>query len=252
MSRKFIISEDERARILGLHETAKSNHGTVISEQSMGVGFMSGEPNGLKIKKDEPTEQVTRRPQAPKKSNDIVVTPQMMGVTPAVKKAMDVLNAKVLQGDETPSAVVPEDPKAIYLANVGTSPAGDKYVEYLFRWIPVMSNSNYPFPKWVQAAMYEKGESQSYTKPDGSIAQNAYNKWITSPSQIDYNVDPKTVEDSLDAIQSYKVNPDEIKKAVTAIYNDPKVQALLPKAKQMAQTVQTIPQLYKEVLSSIG
>ena len=58
MSRKFIISEDERARILGLHETAKSNHGTVISEQSMGIGFMSGEPNGLKIKKDEPTEQI--------------------------------------------------------------------------------------------------------------------------------------------------------------------------------------------------
>jgi hypothetical protein len=60
MSRKFIISEDERARILGLHETAKSNHGTVISEQSMGVGFMSGEPNGLKIKKEEPTEQITK------------------------------------------------------------------------------------------------------------------------------------------------------------------------------------------------
>ena len=58
MSRKFIISEDERARILGLHETAKNNHGTVISEQSMGVGFMSGEPNGLKIKKGETTEQV--------------------------------------------------------------------------------------------------------------------------------------------------------------------------------------------------
>jgi len=57
MSRKFIISEDERARILGLHETAKSSHGTVISEQSIGVGFMSGEPNGLKIKKEEPTEQ---------------------------------------------------------------------------------------------------------------------------------------------------------------------------------------------------
>ena len=58
MSRKFIISEDERARILGLHETAKSNHGTVISEQSIGVGFMSGEPNGLKIEKNENMEQV--------------------------------------------------------------------------------------------------------------------------------------------------------------------------------------------------
>ena len=58
MSRKFIISEDERARILGLHETAKSNHGTVISEQSIGIGFKSGEPNGLKIKKEENMEQV--------------------------------------------------------------------------------------------------------------------------------------------------------------------------------------------------
>ena len=56
MSRKFIISEDERARILGLHETAKINHGTVISEQSMGVAF-GGEQNGLKIKKEENMEQ---------------------------------------------------------------------------------------------------------------------------------------------------------------------------------------------------
>ena len=62
MSRKFIISEDERARILGLHETAKSNHGTVISEQSIGIGFKSGEPNGLKIKKIEATEQVGKKP----------------------------------------------------------------------------------------------------------------------------------------------------------------------------------------------
>ena len=56
MSRKFIISEDERARILGIHETAKINHGTVISEQSMGVAF-GGEQNGLKIKKEENIEQ---------------------------------------------------------------------------------------------------------------------------------------------------------------------------------------------------
>lgn len=65
MSRKFIISEDERARILGLHETAKINHGTVISEQSIGVAFVD-EQNGLKIKKEEPTEQaaVQGQPQA--------------------------------------------------------------------------------------------------------------------------------------------------------------------------------------------
>ena len=65
MSRKFNISEDERARILGLHETAKINHGTVISEQSMGVAF-GGEQNGLKIKKEENMEQAAAvgQPQA--------------------------------------------------------------------------------------------------------------------------------------------------------------------------------------------
>ena len=57
MGKKFIISEDERNRILGLHETAKNNHGTVISEQYAGVAFGS-EPNGLRIKKVEATEQV--------------------------------------------------------------------------------------------------------------------------------------------------------------------------------------------------
>jgi hypothetical protein len=56
MGKKFIISEDERNRILGLHETAKNNYGTVISEQYAGVAF-GGEQNGLKIKKVEATEQ---------------------------------------------------------------------------------------------------------------------------------------------------------------------------------------------------
>ena len=57
MGKKFIISEDERNRILGLHETAKNNYGTVISEQYAGVAF-GAEQNGLRIKKVEATEQV--------------------------------------------------------------------------------------------------------------------------------------------------------------------------------------------------
>jgi hypothetical protein len=56
MGKKFIISEDERNRILGLHETAKNNYGTVISEQYAGVAF-GAEQNGLRIKKVEATEQ---------------------------------------------------------------------------------------------------------------------------------------------------------------------------------------------------
>lgn len=56
MGKKFIISEDERNRILGLHETAKNNHSTMISEQYAGVAF-GAEQNGLRIKKVEATEQ---------------------------------------------------------------------------------------------------------------------------------------------------------------------------------------------------
>ena len=57
MGKKFIISEDERNRILNLHETAKNNHGTLMSEQYAGVAF-GAEQNGLRIKKVEATEQV--------------------------------------------------------------------------------------------------------------------------------------------------------------------------------------------------
>lgn len=57
MGKKFIISEDERSRILNLHETAKNNHGTLMSEQYAGVAF-GAEQNGLRIKKVEATEQV--------------------------------------------------------------------------------------------------------------------------------------------------------------------------------------------------
>ena len=56
MKNRFIISEEEKNRILGLHETAKSNPGTVLSEQALGVAF-GPEMNGLKIKKVEATEQ---------------------------------------------------------------------------------------------------------------------------------------------------------------------------------------------------
>jgi hypothetical protein len=56
MGKKFIISEDERNRILGLHETAKNNYGTVISEQYAGVAF-GAEQNGLKMEKIETKEQ---------------------------------------------------------------------------------------------------------------------------------------------------------------------------------------------------
>jgi len=62
MKNKFIISEEEKNRILGLHETAKSNPGTVLSEQALGVAF-GPEMNGLKIKKVEATEQSAGQPQ---------------------------------------------------------------------------------------------------------------------------------------------------------------------------------------------
>jgi hypothetical protein len=50
--KKFIISEEEKNRILGLHETAKINYGTVISEQS-GAGQPVAQPTA------QPTTQNT-------------------------------------------------------------------------------------------------------------------------------------------------------------------------------------------------
>ena len=76
MGKKFIISEDERNRILGLHETAKNNYGTVISEQYAGVAF-GAEQNGLRIKKVEATEQVVpAKPAAKPATNQTGLTPQ--------------------------------------------------------------------------------------------------------------------------------------------------------------------------------
>ena len=57
MKNRFVISEEERERILNLHESRKNSHGTVMNEQYAGVAF-GNEPNGLKIKKVEATEQV--------------------------------------------------------------------------------------------------------------------------------------------------------------------------------------------------
>jgi hypothetical protein len=76
MGKKFIISEDERNRILGLHETAKNNYGTVISEQYAGVAF-GAEQNGLRIKKVEATEQVVPpQPVAKPTANQTGLTPK--------------------------------------------------------------------------------------------------------------------------------------------------------------------------------
>lgn len=79
MGKKFIISEDERNRILGLHETAKNNYGTVISEQYAGVAF-GAEQNGLRIKKVEATEQVV--PAKPAAKPVAKPTTNQTGLTP--------------------------------------------------------------------------------------------------------------------------------------------------------------------------
>jgi hypothetical protein len=93
-----------------------------------------------------------------------------------------------------------------------------------------------------------------YTNRDGTVSQNAYNKWDAKPYQYDTTrPDPKKVTESFNLMtKTYKINPDDFKKAIISTYSDPKVQALLPKAKQIAQTTQTVPSFYKEVLSSLG
>jgi hypothetical protein len=239
MRKLFNIDQDEKNRILEMHENATKRH--YLNET--GVAFAGGEPNGFKM---ETMEQAS-------KSKGPVITPQMMGVTPAVFKAMNILAAKVSQGEQTPSTVVPEDPKAIYIGAT-TDDSGNKYVYRIERYAPVLGDVNYPFPKWVQTTAYSKGENMPYTKPDGTVSQNAYNKWDKETYQFDANrPKPEEVTESFNLMtQTYKINPDDFKKAIIATYSDPKVQALLPKAKQIAQTTQTVPSVYKEVLSSLG
>lgn len=60
MKNRFNMSEEEKNSILSLHENAKNLHGTTLNETYNGVGFMSGEPNGLKIKKEESNESSTK------------------------------------------------------------------------------------------------------------------------------------------------------------------------------------------------
>ena len=96
MKKSILLNEDEKNRILNLHETAKNLYENkkpvssikednskkenmkkvikltesdlekivrrVIEEQYMGVAFAGGEPNGLKIKKVEATEQAPVQP----------------------------------------------------------------------------------------------------------------------------------------------------------------------------------------------
>jgi hypothetical protein len=88
MGKKFIISEDERNRILGLHETAKSDYGTVISEQYAGVAF-GGEQNGLKIKKMETTEQAVTGQQSTPPAN---LTPEQTTKIQKVDNLMNLVN----------------------------------------------------------------------------------------------------------------------------------------------------------------
>jgi hypothetical protein len=239
MKNLFYSDQEEKNRILEMHVSATKRH--YLNEYT-GVAF-GGEQYGLKLENMEQTS----------KSKGLVISPQMMGLTPASLKAMNILGAKASQGEQTPSTVVPEDPKAIYIG-VTTDDIGDKYVYRIERYAPILGDVNYPFPKWVQTMAYTKGESMSYTRPDGSVEQNAYNKWDKEVYQYNANrPKPEEVTNSFDLMmQTYKINPDDFKKAIISTYSDPKVQALLPKAIQIAQTTQTVPSLYKEVLTSLG
>jgi hypothetical protein len=228
----------------------------VIEEQYAGVAF-GAEQNGLRIKKIETTEQAAKRPVPQKRPVPIkkpeVIPPQMMGLTPVLLKVIDILQDKASQGQKNPFAVVPEDPKAIY-RGVTYDDNGDKYITGLEKYVPILGEANHPFPKWVIQVSYTRGGSMPYTNRDGTVSQNAYYKWDAQPNQYDATrPDPKKVTESFDLLtRSYKINPDDFKKAIIAIYSDPKFQALLPKAKQIAQTTQTVPSFYKEVLSSLG
>jgi hypothetical protein len=128
MSRKFIISEDERARILGLHETAKINHGTVISEQSMGVAFVD-EQNGLKIKKMDTREQ-SAQPAKPS-----MWTPQLG------KTIAEIGDKNLKSGREY--FMVPQTPTIIYNPTSKSSIYTDVQV-FMAQTLPINSNTFYP------------------------------------------------------------------------------------------------------------
>lgn len=247
MSKKVIkLTESDLERIVR----------RVIEEQYAGVAF-GAEQNGLRIKKVEATEQVTTKPvakQSGAKLGEPVITAQMMGITPAVKKVLDILGAKASQGEKNPTTVVNEDPKSLYLGDTETDSEGNKFITSVYKYAPIMGTVNYPFPKWVITTSYTKGGSQAYTGPDGVVVQNAYSKWNSEPIQHDSTAPTKQedIRNFFEAFKSYKVNPEEFKKAIIATYSDPKVKPLLLKAKQIAQTTQTVPSMYKQVLSSLG
>ena len=55
MGQRLIISEEEKKTILGLHSEPSLKKRLF---EGQGVGVMVGEPNGLQIRKEEPTEAV--------------------------------------------------------------------------------------------------------------------------------------------------------------------------------------------------
>ena len=58
MGQRLIISEEEKKTILGLHSEPSLKKRLF---EGQGVGFMVGEPNGLQIRKEEPTEAEIRK-----------------------------------------------------------------------------------------------------------------------------------------------------------------------------------------------
>ena len=117
MKNRFVISEDERNRILGLHETAKSQHGTVLNEQYTGVAF-GGEQNGLKIKKMETKEQAVGAP---------VASQSNVAAKPKVDQAV----VSKVQGSFPKPSKDPVTGKMAFLRTQNDSDKYDRVVKFL-------------------------------------------------------------------------------------------------------------------------
>ena len=245
MKNKFIISEEEKNRILGLHETAKSNPGTVLSEQALGVAF-GPEMNGLKIKKVEATEQTAKKATTQQPE----VTPQMMGVTPIVKSAMDLINDKFSKGAKVAAVVVPQDPKGVYVA-IGTPAddgSGQMSYNLIQRFTPIIGNK-VPLPYFVITQQINRGYNKDYTRRDGTTSSHPTWEVTASTDTGTRAQNMNDVAENLQTLTNYGLSLDDLKKVGLALVNDPKYKAQLPAIKQYVASNPNTPDIYKQMFS---
>ena len=92
--KKFIITEEEKSRILGMHQEHGYNS---LNESPSGVGF-GPEMNGLKIQKSEQNEQDVEQINDPKIINAVTATLKKLMMSPKFSTD-DMLFKLIEKGD---------------------------------------------------------------------------------------------------------------------------------------------------------